>query len=78
MDGGTDDDDDNDDVAENRTEVAKVQKAEKKVDDSQGSVQWSRLSSQFAFQCCNLSQLLNTQKSVPFHLNMHKHFNFQF
>ena len=27
----------------------------------QGSVQQSRLSSQFAFQCCNLPQLLNTQ-----------------
>ena len=27
----------------------------------QGSVQQSRLSSQFVFQCCNLPQLLNTQ-----------------
>ena len=39
----------------------------------QGSVQQSCLSSQFAFQCCNLPQLL---KSVPFHLNLH--FNLQF
>ena len=27
----------------------------------QGSVQQSRLSSQFVFRCCNLPQLLNTQ-----------------
>ena len=37
----------------------------------QGSVQQSPLSSQFAFRCCNLPQLLNTQKNVPFHLNLH-------
>ena len=30
----------------------------------QGSVQQSRLSSEFAFQCCNLLQLLNTQKKM--------------
>ena len=42
----------------------------------QGSVQRSRLPSQFAFQCCNLPQLLNTQKNVPLHLNLH--FNLQF
>ena len=30
----------------------------------------------FEFHCCNLPQLLNTQKSVPFHLNAH--FNLQF
>ena len=34
-----------------------------------GSVQ--PLSSQFAFQCCNLPQLLNTQKNLPFHLSLH-------
>ena len=38
-------------------------------DDDQGSVQQSRLSSQY--QCCNLPQLSNTQKNVPFHLNLH-------
>ena len=32
----------------------------------QGSVQQSRLSSQFAFQPRNFSQLFNTQKNVPF------------
>ena len=37
----------------------------------QESVQQSRLSSQFAFQCRNLPQLLNTQKNVQFHLNLH-------
>ena len=37
----------------------------------QGSVQQSRLSSQFAFQCRNLPQLSNTQKYVQFHLNLH-------
>ena len=37
-----------------------------------GSVQQSRLSSQFEFQCCNL---LNTQKTGPFYLNLH--FNFE-
>ena len=42
----------------------------------QGSVQQSRLSSQFASQCCNLQQLLSTPKSLPFHLNLH--FNLQF
>ena len=43
---------------------------------SQGSVQQSRLPSQFAFQCCNLPQPLNTQKNVPFHINLH--FNLPF
>ena len=33
---------------------------------AQGSVQQSRLSSQFALHCCNLRQLLDTQKSVHF------------
>ena len=42
----------------------------------QGSVQQFRLSSQFWFQCCNLPQLLYTQKNVPFHLNLN--FNLQF
>ena len=42
----------------------------------QGSVQQSRLSSQFVFQCCYLLQLLNTQKNVPFNLNLH--FDLQF
>ena len=37
--------------------------------EDMGSVQQSRLSSQFAFHCCNLQQLLNTQKNVPFHLS---------
>ena len=37
----------------------------------QGSVQQSRLSSQFVFQCWNLPQLLNTQKNVQFHLILH-------
>ena len=32
--------------------------------------QQSRLSSQFAFQYCNLPQLLNNQKNVPFHLKL--------
>ena len=44
--------------------------------DCQGSVQQSRLVSQFVFQCCNLPQLCNTQKNVQFHLNLH--FNLQF
>ena len=44
--------------------------------DVQGSVQQSCLSSQFVFQCCNLSQLLNTQRNVEFHLNLH--FNLPF
>ena len=38
----------------------------------QVSVQQSRLSSQFVFQCCNL---LNIQKNLPFHLNLN--FNLQ-
>ena len=39
---------------------------------NQGSgQQQSRLSSQIYFQCCNLLQLLNTQKNMPFHLNLH-------
>ena len=42
----------------------------------QGSVQQSRLSSQFALQCCNLLHLLNTKKNIPFHLNLN--FNLQF
>ena len=42
----------------------------------QGSVQQSRLSSQFVFQCCNLPQLMNFQKNVPFHVNLN--FNLQF
>ena len=42
----------------------------------QGRVQQSLLLSQFVIQCCNLSQLLNTQKSVPYHLNLY--FNLQF
>ena len=42
----------------------------------QGSVQQSRLSSQFAFQRCHLPQLLSVKKNVPFHLN--SHFNLQF
>ena len=37
----------------------------------QGSVQKSCHSFQFAFQCCKLTQLLNTQKNVLFHLNLH-------
>ena len=41
-----------------------------------GSVQQSRLSSQFEFHCCNFPQLLDTQKNVQFHLNLH--FNLQF
>ena len=41
-----------------------------------GSVHQSRLPSQFAFQCFNFPQLLNTQKNVLFHLNLH--FNLQF
>ena len=41
-----------------------------------GSVQQSRLSSQFAFHCCNLPQLLNPQNNVLFHLNLH--FNLHF
>ena len=41
-----------------------------------GSVQQSRLSSQFPFQGCNLLQLLNTLKNVEFHLNWH--FNLHF
>ena len=46
------------------------------VDLSQGSDQQSRLSSQFAFKCCNVLQLLlNTQENVQFHLNLH--FNIQ-
>ena len=36
----------------------------------QGSVQQSRLSSHIVFQCCNLPQLLTTQKTVPFYLNL--------
>ena len=36
-----------------------------------GSVQQSRLPSQFAFQRCNLPQLLNTRKNLPFHHNLH-------
>ena len=44
--------------------------------DRQGSAQLSRLSSQFAFHCRNLPQLLNTYKNVPFHLNLH--INLQF
>ena len=42
----------------------------------QESVQQSRLSSQFAYQCCNLPQLSNTPKNVPFHLNLHCNLNF--
>ena len=42
----------------------------------QGSVRQSRLLSKFAFQRCILPQLLNTQKNVTFHLNLH--FNLQF
>ena len=42
----------------------------------QGSVQQSRLSSQYVFQCCNLPQLLNAQKNVPFGLKLY--FNLQF
>ena len=41
----------------------------------QGRVQQSRLSCQFAFQCCNLPQLLEHSKNVPFHMNLH--FNLQ-
>ena len=41
-----------------------------------GSVEQSNLSYQFAFQCCNVLQLLNTRKNVPLHLNLH--FNLQF
>ena len=42
----------------------------------QESVQQSHLSSQFLFQWCNLLQLLNTQKNVPFHLNLHLNLTF--
>ena len=42
-----------------------------------GSVQQSRLSSQFSFQCCNLPQLLNTLKNVPCHLNLHINLQFE-
>ena len=35
-------------------------------DAVQGSLPQSRLSSHFAFQCCNLPQLLNTQKLYHF------------
>ena len=48
--------------------TAKLERAE----INPGSVQQSRLSSQFEFQCCNL---LNTQKTGPFYLNLH--FNFE-
>ena len=41
------------------------------VDWNLGRVQRTRLSSQFAFKCCNLPQLLNTQKNAELHLNMH-------
>ena len=41
-----------------------------------GSAQQFCLSSQFVFQCCYLLQLLNTQKNVPFNLNLH--FDLQF
>ena len=40
-------------------------------EDYLGWVQQSPLSSQFAFQCSNLPQLLNTQKNVQFLLNLH-------
>ena len=40
-------------------------------------VQQSRLSSQFAFQCCDLPQLLNTEKNVPFSLNLQLIFKFE-
>ena len=42
----------------------------------QASVQQSCPSSQFAFQCCNLPQLLNTRKNVLVNLNIH--FNLKF
>ena len=42
----------------------------------QGSVQQSRLNSQLEFQCGNLQLLMNSQKNVPLHLNLH--FNLQF
>ena len=51
-------------------------KGKKKAEKEQGSVQQSRLSSQFAFQCRNLLQLLNTRKNIPLHLNLR--FNLQF
>ena len=35
-----------------------------------GSVRQSCISSQFAFQCYSLARQLNTQKNVPFHLNL--------
>ena len=35
---------------------------------NQGSVPQSRLSSQFAFQCCNVMQLLNSPQRIPFYL----------
>ena len=42
----------------------------------QGSVQQSRLSSQFEFQCFNFPQQLNTRKNVSFHLNLNVNLQF--
>ena len=42
----------------------------------QESVQHSRLSSHFVFQCHNSLQMFTTQLNLQFHLNLH--FNLQF
>ena len=67
---------DEDDDEENK-ENDKKKKNSKGLQRSQASVQQSpRLSSKFVFPCCTLPQLLNTQKNVPYHLNLH--INLQF
>ena len=45
------------------------------LDRAQGSVQQSRLSSQFVFQCCNLP--LRKMHCFMFHLNLHFILNFK-
>ena len=42
---------------------------------AQESVQQSCLSSPFAFQCCNMLQLLNTLKNELHNLNLHLNLN---